>query len=205
LLIEISRIEAIKTLTKTVSSSSLRIIGGIWRGSKVSFAEMPQVRPSPSRVRETLFNWLQGEIAGKSCLELFSGSGILSFEALSRGAGRVVLVDHEAAVCRQQHNSFKQLNVSPDLFSIYCSSAETYLEALPPKPFDLIFIDPPFSKADYAQLLKTIMGNHWLQRDGLIYIESGISLGKEKAFGGLRIIKQKQTGQVHSVLLRNEH
>jgi 16S rRNA (guanine966-N2)-methyltransferase len=192
-------------LTKTVSSSSLRIIGGIWRGSKVSFAELPQVRPSPSRVRETLFNWLQGEIAGKSCLELFSGSGILSFEALSRGAGQVVLVDQEAEVCRQQRNSFQQLNVSPDLFSIYCSSAEKYLEAPSSHPFDVIFMDPPFLMADYQPLVKTIIDNQWLQRDGLIYIESGIKLGQDKKFADLPIIKQKQAGQVHSTLMRNEH
>lgn len=148
---------------------------------------------------------MQGEIAGKSCLELFSGSGILSFEALSRGAGQVVLVDQEAEVCRQQRNSFQQLNVSPDLFSIYCSSAEKYLEAPSSHPFDVIFMDPPFLMADYQPLVKTIIDNQWLQRDGLIYIESGIKLGQDKKFADLPIIKQKQAGQVHSTLMRNEH
>jgi len=196
---------AIKTLTKTVKPSSLRIIGGIWRGSKVSFAELAQVRPSPSRVRETLFNWLQGGITGKSCLDLFSGSGILSFEALSRGAGQVVLVDQDPTVCNQQRNSFKQLKVTDDLFSIYCSTAEQYLGQRASQAFDLIFMDPPFRDGNYQQLTQTIIDNQWLKRGGLIYIESGISLGQNKRFSELTILKQKQAGKVHFALLGRDN
>ena len=131
-------------------NNQLRIIGGKWRGRKIKFPDIEGLRPTPDRVRETLFNWLSPVIIGAKCLDLFAGSGALGFEALSRGASKTVFVDSNNLVTQQlQYN--QQLFQCSDI-EIHKMSAEQYLQTTE-KSFDIIFLDPT---------LKTIRDFHFL-------------------------------------------
>src|ERR1700691_5200239 len=126
--------------------NSVRIIGGSWRGRRVHFPDSPGLRPTPDRVRETLFNWLQHSIAGTRCLDLFAGSGALGLEALSRGAREVVFVEPAFAPAEMLADELKRFEAG-DLGGsrgrIVQVSAERFLAA-PGEPFDVIFLDSPF-------------------------------------------------------------
>ena len=124
--------------------NSLRIIGGEWRGRKVSFPDQAGLRPTGDRVRETLFNWLQPIISGARCLDLFAGSGVLGLEALSRGAAQVVMVEQAAPVCRYLQQAADNLGAQGRL-EVNHTTAEAYLMSAA-KPFDVIFFDPPFAQ-----------------------------------------------------------
>ena len=123
-------------------ASQLRIIGGMWRGRKLRFPDRPGLRPTGDRVRETLFNWLEPELAGAHCLDLFAGSGALGIEALSRGAARCDFVDadREALTAVEQH--LNTLDAS-DRSTLQCGSAAEYLSAAQ-GGWDIVFVDPPF-------------------------------------------------------------
>ena len=130
------------TPKRQIGRNELRIIGGNWRGRRVKFPSSNELRPTPDRVRETLFNWLQPVIAGSRCLDLFAGSGALGLEALSRGATRVVFVDHEPKVIEHLHAALSLLKAEgaePKL-----TQARRYLES-PVEAFDIVFLDPPFA------------------------------------------------------------
>ncbi|HIQ07893.1 MAG TPA: 16S rRNA (guanine(966)-N(2))-methyltransferase RsmD [Thiotrichaceae bacterium] len=174
----------------------LRIIAGQWRGRKLSFAVAPGLRPTPDRVRETLFNWLQGKLQGRRCLDLFAGSGALGFEAISRGAAEVVMVEsHHDAIRYLQENIglLKAENIE-----LQKGDAFKYLHHCQ-QPFDIIFIDPPFAKDYWVELLDRIREYSLLADNGLIYIEHPKS--EEIAFEGFEILKKKQAGAVVSLLL----
>ena len=132
--------------TRPAGLNSVRIIGGSWRGRRVHFPDSPGLRPTPDRVRETLFNWLQHSIAGTRCLDLFAGSGALGLEALSRGAREVVFVEQAFAPAQMLAEELKRLEAG-DLGGsrgrVVQMSAERFLAA-PGEPFDVIFLDPPF-------------------------------------------------------------
>src|ERR1700723_2989518 len=120
--------------------NSVRIIGGAWRGRRVHFPDMPALRPTPDRVRETLFNWLQHSLAGTRCLDLFAGSGALGLEALSRTAREVVFVDKAAAVAESLREELERLGGTARA-RVLQTTAERYL-GTPGEPFDVIFLDP---------------------------------------------------------------
>jgi len=127
----------------------LRIVGGRWRGQRLPVPPAPGLRPTPDRVRETVFNWLQTDIVGARCLDLFAGSGALGLEAASRGAGEVVLVEAAAPVARQLREQVTRLQANG--VEVRQQSAQAYL-ASGPAPFDGVFLDPPFD----AELLEPI-------------------------------------------------
>jgi len=135
-----------KSLNKTHSvegaSQSIRIISGCWRGTKLPVILHDDIRPTPSRVRETLFNWLQVCIEGCCCLDLFAGSGALGFEAVSRGAAQATLIDVDQRVISLLTKQVEKLKAVE--ISLICTDSMKYLEAQP-NQFDLIFIDPPYS------------------------------------------------------------
>ena len=133
--------------------NSLRIIGGGWRGRRVHFPDSPGLRPTPDRVRETLFNWLQFSVAGTRCLDLFAGSGALGLEALSRGAREVVFVDEAAAVAQTLREELERLGGTAQAPACVHASAARYL-ATPGEPFDLIFLDPPFGPRRSAAICR---------------------------------------------------
>jgi len=183
-------------------SYSMRIIGGKWRGRKVSFAHHEEIRPTPGRIRETLFNWLQGYVYGATCLELYAGSGILSLEALSRGAKSVTLVEHSILVHNHLKTELNNISDDPGSYHCYNKPALSWLSAPLSKPFDIIFLDPPFSGAELSKILPLLTAKHLLSRDGVIYIESPRKILEEDISPQLEIFKQKKAASVHYCLCR---
>ncbi|MBQ74155.1 MAG: 16S rRNA (guanine(966)-N(2))-methyltransferase RsmD [Gammaproteobacteria bacterium] len=182
---------------------TLRIIGGNWRGRKVSFANEEAVRPTPSRVRETLFNWLQGYVPGARCLELYAGSGILSIEALSRGAGKVVLLDKKEEVISHLSKQFKDFLVPDQQYKLINQPAGPWLAETKCPGFDLIFLDPPFAGSDLGPILNDISAKNLAKPGGWIYIESSSEFQKAQLPGGWIIHRQKRAGAVHYCLCKS--
>ncbi|AYQ57200.1 16S rRNA (guanine(966)-N(2))-methyltransferase (EC [Bathymodiolus thermophilus thioautotrophic gill symbiont] len=184
-------------------TNSFQIIGGKHRSRKFSFADAEGLRPTPSKVRETLFNWLQFETHGKTFLDLFSGSGALSFEALSRGAKQVVSVEKNTNALRFLERN-KQL-LKADNLTIFQQDAFEFLDNKPKAPFDLILLDPPFNKNYLAKALKLISAHNFVTAGGKIYIESEFEITMEflttHFLTKTNISKQKKSGVVHYCLL----
>ena len=171
----------------------VRIIAGQWRGRKLAFPDRPGLRPTPDRVRETLFNWLQPVIPGARCLDLFAGSGALGWEALSRGAAEVVMVDSDSQVVQSLKESGKQL--APQGLSVIRSTALDYL-AGPAKPFDIVFLDPPFRQGLLTGCIHQLENSGWLAPHAWIYMESETSLQASTLPPGWEISRSKRAGQV---------
>ncbi len=146
----------------------LRLIGGRWRSRVLPIAELPGLRPTPNRVRETLFNWLAPDIAEIRVLDLFAGTGALGFEALSRGAGHVTMLDNQAAAVRQLKASARALAVPEEQIDIRQGDALSQLSRL--GQFELVFVDPPFS-ADLWQAVLTALPAH-LAPGHTVYLET---------------------------------
>jgi 16S rRNA (guanine966-N2)-methyltransferase len=151
-------------------SNSIRIIGGEFRGRRLSFADVPDLRPTADRLRETLFNWLQGEVEGAACLDLFSGSGALGLEALSRGADFVRLVDQSRIVVRQLQQNLQILKVESRA-EVAAADALRLLHREADRPFDLVFLDPPFSRNWLEEACRLLEDNAWLRTGSRIYLE----------------------------------
>lgn len=180
------------------SSNLLRIIGGEWRSRRLTFADAPHLRPTPDRVRETLFNWLQGRIVGAHCLDLFAGSGALGFEALSRGAKQVIMVEkHTAAANALRQNSQLLPATGAQLIN---DDALRYLQRATER-FDIIFLDPPFRQDFLPKVLNLINTRGLLNTDGLIYLEQEAEAALDFSEFGLAIYRQTKAGQVQSLLL----
>jgi 16S rRNA (guanine966-N2)-methyltransferase len=175
-------------------ANRLRIIGGRWRGRRIDFASVPGLRPTPDRVRETLFNWLGQDLAGARTLDLFAGSGALTFEALSRGAALGVAVDHHAAVVRKLVANGTALGAMA--LETHCSDARIFL-ARETRAFDVIFLDPPFGSADWNALLPAVAER--LAPSGMLYVEAAEAIDPP---GGMEAWRGDKAGQVHYHLLR---
>ncbi len=173
-------------------ASMIRIIGGQHRGRKLPVPEMPGLRPTGDRIRETLFNWLQPLIEGSRCLDLFAGSGALGMEAASRGAARVVMVEQAGAVVRQLERNRQLLELGQ--VEIVRADALQFLEGLP-TPFDVVFLDPPFSGNLLAPLCQRLTSG-WLTDDARIYLEEDIARAFPCLPDGWEWLRQKTAGRV---------
>jgi 16S rRNA (guanine966-N2)-methyltransferase len=131
-----------KARRKTSPPGFVRIIGGTWRRQRIAIPTGVDLRPTPDRVRETLFNWLSPMLPGAICLDLFAGSGVLGFEALSRGAAEVVMVERHSAAVEALERVRHELDAAA---TIVCTDAETYLKQPDTGRFDIVFVDPPYS------------------------------------------------------------
>jgi len=147
---------------------SVRIIGGRWRGRRVP-VPMAEVRPSADRVRETLFNWLAPRLPGARCLDLFAGTGVLGFEALSRGARATTLIDREPVVVA--HLEEMRARLAAEEAEILRYDASAWLAATPPRPYDVVFVDPPFG-ADLATPVLAALAAGWVAEHGVVYVEA---------------------------------
>jgi len=147
----------------------IRIIGGRWRGRKLPVLAQEGLRPTPDRVRETLFNWLMPIIDGARCLDLFAGTGALCLEALSRGAAEVVMIERSPLVAAQLRRNVETLGAQHA--QVIEADAIEFLNR-PPQPFDVIFLDPPFASDLIARGAELIETRGWLKRGGLVYIEA---------------------------------
>jgi 16S rRNA (guanine966-N2)-methyltransferase len=177
--------------------NSVRIIGGSHRRRILRFPDSEGLRPTPDRVRETLFNWLGQELAGWHCLDLFAGSGALGFEAASRGAAKVVLVEAAPKVLAALHENAALLHNPPGL-EIRRGDALQYLSSTKLK-FDLIFLDPPFNKGWLPRLEPFLAGV--ANEDAALYIEAEQEIG---ALGDWRAVRHGKAGEVHFQLMRRE-
>ena len=180
--------------------NSVRIIGGAWRGRRVHFADMPTLRPTPDRVRETLFNWLQHSLAGTRCLDLFAGSGALGLEALSRGAAEVVFVEQFPAAARTLQEQLVRLG-GEGKGRVMEMGAARFLRT-PAKPFDIVFLDPPFGKNALAEYVPMLDSGHWLTPSGLVYLENERNAGLPQLPAHWELLKSKSAGEVGYHLAR---
>jgi len=178
---------------RTAKAGKIRIIGGEYRGRRIEVPPRPDLRPTPDRVRETLFNWLGQTLEQRSCLDLFAGSGALGFEAASRGAARVVMVENDRAVFSTLEKTralirAKQVDlVLGDAFDYLKTSAER---------FDVVFLDPPFRQNALPALLERLPQR--LARGARVYIEAPAALEPGESW---RELKRSRAGQVSYQLL----
>jgi len=180
--------------------NSVRIIGGGWRGRRVSFPDLPGLRPTPDRVRETLFNWLQQRVAGSRCLDLFAGSGALGLEALSRGASHVVFVEQAVAAARSLKDQLIRLG-GDRRAQVFEMGATRYLRA-PSAPFDIVFMDPPFGRDALAEYVPLLEAGNWVDSGGLVYLENEKAAGVPPLPPGWELLKSKSAGEVGYHLAR---
>ena len=153
------------------ASRVLRIIGGAWRGRRLRFPAAPAIRPTPDRVRETLFNWLAPVVPGARCLDLFAGSGALGLEALSRGASHVTFVERERQAARAIEECLAQFDSQGRLdWRVLAADAEAFL-ATAAEPFDIVFLDPPFASSVLQRSAARLERGGWLSRAARIYVE----------------------------------
>lgn len=152
----------------------VRIISGKWGGRRISFPDKHGLRPTGDRARETLFNWLQGDIEGSSVLDLFAGSGALGIEALSRGARHATFVERDKSAVHSIKDTLNTLTVGTEA-RVFAMDAGKFLRAHPldgaGAPYDLIFLDPPFGKGLIESTLPFLLSSPCLAPGGLIYIE----------------------------------
>ncbi len=174
--------------------NKVRIIGGELRSRMIHFPDTQGLRPTPDRVRETLFNWLGQTMYGRSCLDLFAGSGALGFEAASRGAERVVMVDLNGTALRALQDNAKTLG---------CTNVTVFgqdgleFASRDVQRYDVIFLDPPFDSNYLPALLKLLPQR--LNEHGLLYVESGVTIDIEPPW---QVLKSGKAGQVHFQLLQ---
>jgi 16S rRNA (guanine966-N2)-methyltransferase len=162
--------KAASATTTRAGRNRVRIIGGRWRSLRIDFPDHAQLRPSPDRVRETLFNWLQQAVVGARCLDLFAGSGVLGAEALSRGAGEVVFVERDARTARGIEATLQRLGA---VGAVVCQAdALKYLDDPPPQPFDIAFLDPPYASGVLPDICDKLVRHGWLAPGALVYLEA---------------------------------
>ncbi|MEO8058042.1 MAG: 16S rRNA (guanine(966)-N(2))-methyltransferase RsmD [Burkholderiales bacterium] len=179
--------------------SEVRLIGGQWKRSKLPVADAPGLRPTPDRVRETLFNWLGQDLSGWRCLDAFAGSGALGFEAASRGAEQVVLLERDRRLAASLGES--KLRLKAERLRIETTDAMTWMARCPPASYELVFIDPPFDAGlvDAALALAARV----IVPQGFVYVEAGQPLQPEPVAAlGFSLHRQSRAGAVHFHLLQ---
>ncbi|MBX9695960.1 MAG: 16S rRNA (guanine(966)-N(2))-methyltransferase RsmD [Cyanobacteria bacterium] len=177
------------------TSPQVQIIGGQYRGKKINFPDIVGLRPTPNRVKETLFNWLMHDIRGARCLDAFAGSGSLGFEALSRGASQVDMIESALPAFRALQKNAESFH-SPVL-RIMHDNAYHYLETLT-EPYDIIFLDPPFAEDYIQQCLFILTHNNCLKKNGILYVESPELVNPDSNQWTIR--RSKKAGQVFYAL-----
>jgi 16S rRNA (guanine966-N2)-methyltransferase len=178
-------------------SGGLRIVGGLHRGRRLPVPDEPGLRPTADRVRETLFNWLAPVIAGARCLDLFAGTGALGFEAVSRGAAEVVMVERSAAVARQLTANARALGADQAL--VIRADALEWL-AGEGRPFDVVFLDPPFAAALLGPACERLSARGWVGPGARIYLEAAAKPGLPPLPAGWSLVRDRRAGQVRYAL-----
>jgi len=173
----------------------IRIIAGLWRSRQLTVAPLASVRPTGNRIRETVFNWLQRDIAGARCLDLFAGSGAMGFEALSRGATQVVFIEQHPIAVEYLLRNAHQLNA--EQADIKQSNAMTFLTTPPAAGFDIVFLDPPFDENLLESCLAQLKENNFLNSPAKIYLEHNQPLSQITLPAGFELIRHQKAGQVY--------
>ena len=183
------------------NANLVRIIGGVHRGRRLHFSAAQGLRPTSDRVRETLFNWLQTAVPGSRCLDLFAGSGALGFEAVSRGAGSVTMVESQRKVFQALQKNIELLGVSGSVDTIFADSLKWLQRETPTLPFDIVFLDPPFNKELLQPAIELLETNGWLAKGALVYIEQDASEKEPDLPANWCELKSKKAGQVRYRLI----
>ncbi len=181
--------------------NELRIIGGSWRGRRIRFAPVPELRPSPDRVRETLFNWLREAIPGSRCLDLFAGSGALGLEALSRGAAEAIFVERDPQAVRVLESNLGLLQASGA--QVHRDDALRYLRG-PASPCDVVFLDPPFVSDFLPEVCGLLESRGWLAPAALIYMERPAREPVADLPAAWSLLRSKRAGEVGYHLARRD-
>lgn len=179
--------------------NQLRIIGGEWKRRQLPFASIDGLRPTPDRVRETLFNWLMWDIQNACVLDVCAGSGALSFEALSRGASQVVMIEPDRTQAQFLTNNLQLLKVTAQHAKLKISTAQQALPGLKDQ-FDLVFLDPPYSLNLWEKL--AVLADPLIKDQGLIYVEADRDLAQLKLPGSWHKIKETKAGTVRAGLFQ---
>jgi 16S rRNA (guanine966-N2)-methyltransferase len=172
----------------------LRIVAGKWRSRLLQIIDEPELRPTSERIRETLFNWLSPITEGAQCLDLFAGTGALGIEALSRGASHVVFIENSAilaAAIRKNLSELKATNVE-----VCQREAIEYLKNADPKPFDIVFLDPPFDTELLSDACRLLRENGWLTANAIVYLEQSRDAEKPALPDGWVVTQEKVAGKV---------
>lgn len=181
--------------------NKLRIIGGEWRSRQIKFSPELGLRPTPARIRETVFNWLRHDILGRDCLDLYAGSGALGFEAASRGAKSVLQVEQNPIACRHLAANAMSLQAS----QIKCRQTEVMrFLAGNSQPVDVVFLDPPFGKALAVQTCQWLEDKGWLKPNAKIYLEVEAGLELTKMSPTWQCLQHKIAGKVGYYLFTRE-
>ena len=184
---------------KKEKKGEIRIIGGKWKGKKIYFDLNDDLRPTPDRAKETLFNWLGQDLKKMYCLDLFSGTGALGFEAFSRGAEKVTFVERNKDYLQKIKKVYLEISEKSDC-DFFCSECLEWIQSNSSETkYDLIFIDPPFNKNLVQDLLAAILEKELLSKNGQIYFEFEKKLNLEIP-ESLRVKKKKSLGKKSYVL-----
>jgi len=176
--------------------NTVRIIGGLWRSRLIEFPDAADLRPTPDRVRETLFNWLGQDLSGMACLDLFAGSGALGFEALSRGAASVIMVEKNPATLRALRDNAEKLRATG--LTVVRGDALEFVRGARSR-FDVVFVDPPYRLGAQVAALDALRG--LLAEGGRVYVEGDAAFEPPK---GWAVFKRARAGNVHFHLLVRE-
>ena len=180
------------------AAGKVRIIGGRWRGTRLSVFDRPGLRPTSDRVRETLFNWLAAALPGARVLDLFAGTGALGIEAVSRGAARAVLVERDPAAAQALRDTAAKLQ-DGDVLAVVQSDALAWLHAQPDAAFDIAFVDPPFDANLWGGVLPVLAPK--LAEQGWLYVEAPVGAAPEPPPGWIAH-REGQTREVRYALYR---
>jgi len=185
-------------------AGTVRIIGGRWRGRRLPVPDLPGLRPSGDRGRETLFNWLAPVIHGARCADLFAGTGALGLEAASRGAATVVLVEKARAAARALGENVAALQASDPRghIEVVHGDALDWLAGCAPGSLDVVFLDPPFGSGLEAAALGLLRGGGALAEGGFVYLESARQERSAEAVEGWETLRDKTLGEVRMRLLK---
>ncbi len=177
----------------------LRIIAGKWRSRKLEFPDRDDLRPTPDRVRETVFNWLQTDVPGSCCLDLFAGSGALGFEAASRGASEVVMIERSREAVAALTRNIQLLDAVN--IELVIADAVAWLKNNQ-RAFDIVFMDPPFTAGLLGECCQMLESGHGLAEDAKIYIEHAVGDNELVIPDAWQCLKSKSAGQVAYKLFR---
>ena len=177
----------------------MRIIGGAWKRSKLPLPRLVDLRPTPDRVRETLFNWLGQDLSGWHCVDAFAGTGALGFEAASRGAAKVLLCDLNSVCIEAMAKS--QAKLGADQLRLVRGDGLSTLRQQAPQSVDLVFLDPPYDFAHYPLALAATAA--CIKPTGQIYLEAAKAWSAQDVSAwGLRVVRHLKAGAVHAHLLQ---
>ena len=173
----------------------VRIISGKYKSRKIIFPDRPGIRPTGNRIRESLFNWIQADIVNSRCLDLFSGSGALGIEALSRGAKMTTFIESDFETANYLENNLQTLNAANGM--VVRANAISWLESQKNiEPFEFVFLDPPFKKNLLLDSISLLESNYMITDNGKIYIETEVENNLRQLPPNWRLRQKKQAGRV---------